>query len=58
MIKTIILEPDPDGKIFSLESQTPEEQDRIFKLAHDNNVFIRDANGELWQVLDLQEMKA
>jgi hypothetical protein len=32
-----------------LETLPTEEQNRIFELAHDNNVFVRDVNGELWK---------
>lgn len=55
MIKRIVFE-EFEGKVCAMESLPKEEQDKIFELAHDNNVFIRDANGELWQVLDLQEV--
>lgn len=39
-----------------IESLPEDEQDAILKLSRTNKVFTRDANGELWQVLDLREL--
>ncbi len=36
-----------------MEALPENEQDAIFRLARENNVFCRDVNGSLWQVLDL-----
>lgn len=35
-----------------IESMKVEDQDRVFDLTHNNDVYIKDANGALWQVLD------
>ncbi len=38
---------------FNMQELSREEQDAIFRLARDNEVFCKDANGDYWQVLDL-----
>lgn len=41
-----------------METLPENEQDAIFRLARENNVFCRDVNGELWQVLDLRPIES
>lgn len=36
-----------------IESMTAAEQEQVWLLSRTHDVFIRDACGELWQVLDL-----
>jgi hypothetical protein len=36
-----------------LEALPADEQEQIWRASRTHEVFVRDANGELWQVLDL-----
>lgn len=36
-----------------MHDMTEEEQEEIWKLSRTNDVFEKDINGDLWQVLDL-----
>ena len=38
---------------FNMQDLSREEQDAIFRLSRDNDVFCKDANGDYWLVLDL-----
>lgn len=40
-----------------MASLSLEEQERIWRLSRENDVFERDVNGELWQVIDLSNDK-
>lgn len=37
---------------------TKERQEEVWRLSRTNEVYIRDVNGELWQVLDLTNDQA
>lgn len=34
---------------FNMQELSPEEQDVIFKLSRDNEVYCKDANGDYWR---------
>lgn len=38
-----------------IESMTEQDQNMVFDLAHNNDVYVKDANGALWQVLDIRD---
>jgi len=40
----------------SIHELPEEEQDELFEMAHDHDVFCTDDNGVLWQILDLREI--
>ena len=42
----------------SLLELSEEEQDEVFDSCHEHEVYCRDTNGELWQVLDLRVQDA